>query len=465
VREHEGSARRVLLIGLDCVPPKLAFERYRQAMPNLSRLMRSGCFGPLRSTFPPITVPAWASMLSGWDPGELGLYGFRNRVPGSHELRLASSEDLSRPMLWDRAGAHGKKVSLLFVPPSYPPRPVNGELVSCFLTPDADCPHTYPAELAQELRERFGPYLPDVEDYRSGELQRLLADIFALSAQRFAIAEHVLRTRRSDFTALVDIGPDRFHHAFWSHIDPDDPRHEPGNPYAREGERYYAFLDEQIGRLLAAAGEDSNVLVVSDHGARPLRGGICINEWLIERGYLVLQRYPDRPTPFSELAIDWRRTRAWGEGGYYARIALNLRGRDPEGCVDPNEAAALSEELKRELLRLPGPDGEALAHRVVRPAEVYRELRGSPPDLMVFFDDLGYRALGSVGSRGCYSPVNDTGADGCNHAWDGIFVAAGPDIAARGALSAIACEDVAATLYHLLDVPAPHDHGRDRSRA
>jgi predicted AlkP superfamily phosphohydrolase/phosphomutase len=455
---------RLLLIGLDCVPPQLAFERYRGTMPNLAQLMATGTFGALRSSLPPITLPAWACMLSGWDPGELGLYGFRKRTLGSYELQLADSRDLQRPMVWDRLGERGLRVCVLFVPPSYPPKVVHGELVSCFLTPDADSVHTHPPELAAELRARFGPYRPDVENYRSDELPRLLDDIYALSAQRFAIAEHMLTTRRADFTALVDIGPDRFHHAFWSHIDPDDPRHVPGNAYAREGERYYAFLDRQIGRLLTAAGDDTSVLVVSDHGARPLRGAICVNEWLIAQGYLVLQRYPERITPFAELEVDWSRTRAWGEGGYYARISLNLRGREAQGCVSPDAADTLVQSLCDGLAALPGPDGETLAQRIVRPSAAYRETRGLPPDLMVFFDDLGYRSIGSVGHRSHYSAHNDSGADACNHAWDGIFVLSGAGVEPRGAMSGLRGADVAKTILGLLGVPAPDVDGTDQSK-
>jgi predicted AlkP superfamily phosphohydrolase/phosphomutase len=454
---------RVLMIGLDCVPPQLAFERYRTAMPNLARLMATGTFGALRSSLPPITLPAWACMLSGWDPGELGLYGFRKRMLGSYELQLADSRDLQRPMVWDRLGEHGKRVCVLFVPPSYPPRAVHGELVSCFLTPDADSVHTHPVELADELRARFGPYRPDVENYRSDELPRLLDEIYALSAQRFAIAEHMLTTRRADFTALVDIGPDRFHHAFWSHIDPDDPRHVPGNVYAHEGERYYAFLDRQIGRLLLAAGPDTSVLVASDHGAQALRGAICINEWLIAQGYLVLRSYPERITPFTELDVDWNRTRAWGEGGYYGRISLNIRGREPHGFVQPNAAGALAQSLCDGLAALRGPDGETLAHRIVRPAAVYRQTRGLPPDLMVFFDDLGYRSIGSVGHRSIFSAHNDSGADACNHAWDGIFVLSGSGVQPRGAVSGLRGADVTKTILGLLAVPAADVDGSDQS--
>jgi predicted AlkP superfamily phosphohydrolase/phosphomutase len=452
---------RVLVIGLDCVPPLLAFERYRGAMPNLARLMARGTWGPLRSVTPPITVPAWACMFSGYEPGELGVYGFRNRRRGSYELQLVSSADVTRPMVWDRLRPE-QRACVLFVPPSHPPRAVAGELVSCFLTPDAAAPHTHPASLANELRARFGAYRPDVDDYRSEDRSRILDELYAGAEQRFGIAEYLLRTRAPALTALVEIGPDRFHHAFWAHIDPDHPRHVPGNAFADAGRQYYAFLDRQIGRLLTAAGRDTTVLVVSDHGARPLLGCIHINEWLIERGYLVLERYPERVTPPSQLAIDWRRTRAFGEGGYHARIMLNVEGREPHGALPPSAAGELRERLRRELLALRGPHGEALATRVLSPDEAYREVRGLPPDLSVFFDDLAYRALGSVGHRSIYGELNDAGPDACNHAWDGIFVLSGPGVRARGPLPGLRNADVAVTLLALLQLSADDLRGSDQ---
>ena len=456
---------RLLLIGLDCAAPKLVFDRYRPDLPNLAKLMQAGTWGPLRSTEPPITVPAWASMLSGRDPGELGLYGFRQRVRGSYEMRLASSEDLQTPMVWDTLGAAGRRVCVLFVPPSYPPRSVHGEAVSCFLTPDAAHPHTHPHEVAAELAARFGAYEPDVDEYRTEDLAALRDAVYRQSTQRFGIAEYLLRSRQPDFLALVDIGLDRFHHAFWTHLDADDPRHDPHGPYAGDGLAYYQHLDRCVGRLIAAAPSDTSVMLVSDHGARPLLGGICINEWLIERGYLVLRNKPSRVTPFSKLEVDWGRTRAWGEGGYHARVCLNVIGREPEGCVAPADVVQVRSKLARELAEIPGPRGEQLSHRVVMPELAYRETRGLPPELLVFFDDLNYRAIGSVGHGSIYSRTNDTGPDACNHDWNGVFVFAGPGVPARGAVSGLKIYDVAQTILGSFGLSNPALLGRDWSGA
>jgi predicted AlkP superfamily phosphohydrolase/phosphomutase len=177
-----------MVIGLDCASPALVFDRFRDSMPRVSRLMEEGSWGSLRSCVPPITVPAWACMLSGRDPGQLGLYGLRDRRPGSYELDLVDSGRLRRPLVWDLLGEAGKRVAVLFVPPSYPPFEVAGCLVSCFLTPDARSPHTYPARLQGDLGRRFGPYLPDVENFRQSELGGLPGALERMAVQHFDLA-------------------------------------------------------------------------------------------------------------------------------------------------------------------------------------------------------------------------------------------------------------------------------------
>ncbi len=453
-----------MVIGLDCAAPQMMFDRYVDAMPWLASLMRNGTWGTLASSIPPITVPAWACMVSGRDPGQLGLYGFRDRRPGGYDLTMVDARDVGTPRVWDLLGQAQKRVAVLFVPPSYPPSSVCGEMVSCFLTPGNDRPHTFPERLQQELTERFGPYLVDVEDPAGSDRWKLLAHLRALAEQHFAIAEHIWRTRQPDFLMMVEIGLDRFQHAFWQHIDPEHPDFIENGPYAEACRDYYRCLDAQIGRLVTATDENTAVLVVSDHGARALRGGICINEWLIDQGYLRLNHYPTEATPLESLDVDWSATRAWGEGGYYARVFLNVQGREPLGAVPRQQYLKEREQLARSLQAIVGPQGETLDNKVVSPDEVYGAVRGSPPDLFAFFDDLGWRSIGSVGHGRMYTHSDDRKPDGCNHHWDGIFVMSGAGAPRRGHVNGYRIYDVASTILGLMDVPIPDDLlGIDRS--
>jgi len=457
------SGRRVLVIGLDCAPPALVFDRYRHVMPNVGRLMAEGSYGPLRSTTPPITIPAWTSMLSGHDPGQLGLYGFSRQVAGSYETVLTESGDIGVPRVWEVLQAAGKRVAPLFVPPTYPPSAVDGAMVSCFMTPGADQVHTHPPELGAELSARFGPYIPDVVDFRTDDRARVLSDLTAMTEQHFDIARHVWTTVAPDFMVLVEMGPDRLHHVLWQAIDPSHPGHDPSDPLLSAGEQYYGLLDRQIGALLSEVDDETPVLVVSDHGARALRGGVCINEWLVREGYLVLREQPTAVTALSDCDVDWERTRAWAAGGYCGRVYLNRSGLRPKGHLDDAACTRLADELAEGLRAIETPHSDR-PHRVLQPHECYPQANGVPPDLSVFFGDLDLRAIASIGHGSLTITGNDTGPDGCNHDWDGIFVLSGGGQPARGELSGLSILDVTPTILSLMGVEAPAGlSGVDRS--
>lgn len=456
---------RVLVIGLDCAAPALVFDRYKAVMPNTSRLMEKGMWGKLRSVVPPITVPAWACMTSGRDPGEIGVYGFRDRACGTYELSLVDSAHIQVPRIWDYLETAGRSSCVLFVPPSFPPRSLNhGQMLSCFLTPSAESEWAAPAALKNELHQHFGDYIMDVEGVRGGDKQTLLRDLAAMTTQHFAMARHMWRTRQPDFMMMVEIGPDRLHHALWSAMDPLHPRPIMDATLQQGARDYYAQLDREIGELVALTDDDTTVLVVSDHGARSMQGGVCINEWLIANGWLVLKEMPHAPTPLKPDMVDWSRTRAWGEGGYYARIFLNALGREPLGLIESSALAQTRETLANELRALRGPSGESFDNLVIDPQTFYREAKGTPPDFCVFFDQLAWRSIGSVGHGRVFVDDNDTGEDGCNHDWDGVFVMAGRQTQKSGAIEGLSLYDVTPTVLSLLDVPFPAELlGRDRS--
>ena len=139
--------KRIMVIGLDCLVPDLVFTTWRHDLPVLNELMSNGVYGPLESSIPPITCPAWMCMVTSKDPGQLGVYGFRNRRDYSYTgLSIANSTAITVPTVWDILGHHGKKVLLLGIPQTYPPKPVNGIMVTGCLTPGIESNYTYPSD-------------------------------------------------------------------------------------------------------------------------------------------------------------------------------------------------------------------------------------------------------------------------------------------------------------------------------
>ncbi|MCC6443523.1 MAG: alkaline phosphatase family protein [Armatimonadetes bacterium] len=448
--------RRVCLIGLDCAAPELVFDRWAGDLPNLQSLMRAGIYGSLKSTVPPITVPAWTSMMTGQDPGRLGIYGFRNRADHSYgKLNYASSRMVREPALWDILSARDRRVIVVGEPLTYPPKPVNGLLVTGFLAPDTESEYTYPASLKEEIRQAVGDYMLDVRDFRTDSKEALLSQIYAMTRQRFQLASHLAQKHPWDFFMMIEMGPDRIHHGFWKYFDQTHPKYEPGNPYENAIRDYYRELDSRIGGFLSAIPEDALILVASDHGAKRMEGGICFNEWLIREGYLALKTPPAGVTKIEKADIDWSRTRAWGDGGYYGRLFLNARGREPEGVIDPADYEAVRDEMIARLEALTDEEGQNIGTRVFRPQEIYTECRNIPPDLIVYFGDLTWRSVGSIGHGSIWTRENDTGPDDANHSQHGLFILSdrktGPGLRREGA----EIYDILPSLLTLMGEPVP----------
>jgi predicted AlkP superfamily phosphohydrolase/phosphomutase len=455
--------QKVCLIGLDCAAPELVFDRWADLLPNITQLRRCGVWGKLESTIPPITVPAWMCMMTGKDPGTLGIYGFRNRKDYSYEgLQFASSKLVKELAVWEIAGEEGLKSIALGVPLTYPPKPIHGLMITDFLAPDTRADYTFPSELKNEIRDVVGEYLFDTRQFRTEDKDQLLADIYAMSAQRFQLAEHLISTRPWDLFVMVEMGPDRIHHGFWKYFDPQHPLYQPGNPFENAIRDYYITLDKHVGSLLSRLEPGVRVLIVSDHGAKHMVGGFCLNQWLIQEGYLVLKEPVTEVSKFTPDMVDWTKTRVWGDGGYYGRIFLNVKGREPQGVVEISAMESLKDELQQKIEALPDPEGNLMMNKIFRPDSIYRRSRNVAPDLIAYFGDLHWRSVGSVGHPGCYTETNDTGPDDANHAQHGIFIMADaarfvPDAGEREGLSIY---DVAPTILETLGVPVPEGVGR-----
>lgn len=455
---------RIAIIGLDCAEPSLVFDRYADVMPTVTALRRRGMYGELESVIPAITVPAWSCMLSGRDPGALGIYGFRNRADHRYgALFTANAASIRVPRLWDILTQHGLRSIVLNVPGTYPPSPINGEMVSCFLTPQRDSAYTYPLELKHEI-ERWlsGDAYPfDVAQFRSDDRDRIITDLWSMTQAHFQVARQMAQRSDWDLFALVEIGVDRVHHAFWSYCDPLHRNHVPEHRYQHVIRDYYALIDREIAALIETFDDQTHILIVSDHGAKRMDGAICINEWLLREGYLVL-RQPPAPVSgvvkFEQLDVDWSRTRAWGEGGYYGRLFLNIAGREPEGIVIPEQADALLTEISARLETLGDENGQPIGTRCFRPHDLYPQVNGIPPDLLVYFGDLHWRSVGTVGWGRVHIHENDTGPDDANHAQQGILIYAHPGHDLGGVhQSGMKLLQVAPTVLAMLGLPIPSD--------
>jgi predicted AlkP superfamily phosphohydrolase/phosphomutase len=450
---------RVLVIGLDCAPPELVFDQFRNQLPNLSRLMAEGIYGKLESTIPAITVPAWTGLFASKNPGELGFFGFRNRKPGTyHDMWIATSSAVRVDRVWDIASRAGKQCVVLGVPQTYPPRPLNGLMVTCFLTPSIESQYTYPPELKQEIAAVVGEYILDAEGFRTEDKGALLRQIYDMTAKRFALARHFLQTKPWDLFIMVEMGPDRLHHGFWKYGDPQHRKYEPGNPYENATRDYYIELDREIGELLALVDDDVSVIVCSDHGAKRMDGSFNVNDWLLQTGYLTLSQPVTEPTEVKKAPIDWSRTKAWGLGGYYARVFLNVQGREPEGIIAPAEYERVRDQLVADLQAIPDDTGRVMATRAIKPQDVYTgPYIPEAPDLIVYFDDLYWRAGGMIGNASLYSFDTEIGPDDAVHSQYGLFILRTPGGPSGERVSGLRIYDGAPTILSLLGLPVPAD--------
>jgi predicted AlkP superfamily phosphohydrolase/phosphomutase len=437
---------KICVLGLDGAAPEVIFGDER--LVNLRRLMDLGVYGSLESVVPPDSVPAWMCMSTSQDPGSLGIYGVRNRSDHSYDKpALAGSASIKEFAIWDHLAREGKKSIIIGVPPNYPPREVNGISIGCFLTPDtAKNDFTYPPSLKAQINELVGEYPVDVKEIHSAQRNSLKQEIFDMCGKHWAVVRWLLTDQEWDYFHFVDLGLDRIQHGFWNYFDPRHVRYEPDNPYQDAIPEYYRLLDEQIGSVLEILDEETILLVVSDHGAQRLDGGFALNEWLIREGLLVLHEYPTTLTPFEELKVNWSRTKVWSDGGSYAPVFFNVQGREPQGVVPASQYKSFQDDMKARLENLPCEDGRLLKSKVLKPQEIYRDVRNVAPDLIVQFGDLYWRSVSTVGHTKLHLPEDEYC---CNQSLKGMFILTAPNCPLSGEFEGARLLDLAPTLLDL----------------
>jgi predicted AlkP superfamily phosphohydrolase/phosphomutase len=265
---------------------------------------------------------------------------------------------------------------------------------------------------------------------------------------------------------MVEMGTDRIVHVLWRYTDEKHRHYVPDHPLNNAMRDYYALCDRLMGELIAPyeSDPDTAIAVVSDHGARGMDGGIRINEWLMREGYLVIKERPKELAGIGKLIkagqVDWSRTKVWAEGGYYSRVQINVKGREPEGIVDPADVPALLNELSEKLKAIPDDQGRPMVTHTYTAEQTYKEVKNIPPDLIVIFGDLGWRSIGSITleeNPPLHVFENDTGPDDANHNWHGVFAMAGGGVPAKGELPPFGLMDFAPTVLNYFGTDVPGD--------
>jgi predicted AlkP superfamily phosphohydrolase/phosphomutase len=264
------TARPLIIVGLDGATLDLVLPWVREGrLPTFARILEEGVHGELRSTQPPLTCPAWPVLVTGKNPGKIGVGDFI--VDEGEGTRVVTVDDVLAEPFWDVAGREGCRSVVVNVPVTYPPRIVNGLLFSGMLTPPGQRSCSSPEVYAEVVRE-VGGYATDLDILTLSSLAResSLARFHELMEQRFRAVTYLQQRHPAELLFAVFKDTDVACHRLW---------HQP-----EEILRVYQNVDRYIGALLAA---ESNLFVVSDHGFAEFTKVVRVNQLLHELGVLV----------------------------------------------------------------------------------------------------------------------------------------------------------------------------------
>jgi len=428
---------RAVILGLDGVPHSLVQAFLAEGrLPNLAALLEQGSMKEMRSVVPTVSSVAWTSIATGCNPGKHNIFGFIDRVPLTHEMFIPTSRHVLAKTWIDDFSDQGKRVCSIGVPTTYPPKEVNGVLVSGFLAPSLKGA-TYPPYLAKEL-ERAG-YVIDIDAWQAREdRESFLDELFNAFDRRCETMFRFLGQEPWDLFVSHIMDTDRLHHFMWSYY--EDGHAE----YAPWFHRFYERVDRMLGDLVDRIPKDVALFIMSDHGFCPLKKEVHLNHWLKEAGYLELaSRDPKGLLDLSPV------TRCYSL--LPGRLYLSVKGREHNGTVEPGgEYQALREEIAEGLRGVRDDEtGEPIIERVFMREELFSGgAFETSPDL-VAMPARGYDLKGGFDKDALFerSPVVGT------HTYDDAFMyVRDGELDAERRMQVV---DVLPTVYQKLGLPSP----------
>jgi len=418
---HDSPARRrVMVIGLDGLTLKLLLPLAAAGeLPTFARLLQGGAHGELRSVTNMTTGPTWASFATGCGPARHGILHDFHHQPGSYALRPTGGRDLRAPAFWRLASDAGRAAIVLNVPHSYPARPLRGVLLAGIDAPGERAPgFDTPPGSYRELRRAGIDYMIDCGLASYMQAGRVTAGAAAVEREtegRTRAAEHFMRRHDWDLLVVVYSLPDVWQHYYWAALSAAPDR--AGRERIYDG---YRMIDRHLARLLAYLPADGLAIVCSDHGFGPLCGTRDqVNRWLAGQG-LLRYREDRRRGLLARLAraalaqargrisfrrrqqllaaipalrravetrlrvggIDWTGTQVYAALDHQ-ELWINLRRRQPAGCVAPADYDALCERVAAALLAWRDERGRPYVRAVQRRPYPDPPPGCLPPDLLL----------------------------------------------------------------------------------
>jgi predicted AlkP superfamily phosphohydrolase/phosphomutase len=486
---------RVLCLGMDGADYGLVGELLEHGrLPTLAGIIRDGAYGPLRSTVPAATPTAWSSFLTGLNPARHGIFNFStnaNRAPS----RLESARSRSGVPVWRTLGAAGVRSAFVTVPFTYPAEEMDGIIVSGYGGPPE--PQIVPASAAAAIRARHPGLVTAHHPMRERwweDFDRYARLLVEHVGQIESVCEQCFELEPDLGVLVVDfMSTDFAGHLGYARLDPKHPAHDPANS-GDELVQVYEAVDAACGRLIDAArerfGEEPTVLMMSDHGMKPMYWVFHLNRWLEQHGYLryrarslqrakgtrlrslagvdqriartsglytrVADAIPLIPGTAADRAfadIDFPRTRAYS----FATGGQVYLGESSGASADPALAERIATELEAE--RHP-ETGEQLL-RVLRKPDIYHGPHlDRAPDLIVLsiderihVDSLRRRGTPAMEVHDTLDPENAYGYSG-HHGIDGILGARGPGIRPGSVPEGSGIVQMAATILRLHGIEA-----------
>jgi len=473
------------LIGLDGANFKVIKPMIEKGkLPNFKKILDKGFSSVLKATHPPSTFPGWPTIATGLNPGKHGIYGFFNpekRFPlVSKKISIVEADYINKRLnqagnLWDLIGLK-YKVCLINYPGTYPPKKINGVMVTGLLTSSIGRKKfTFPDKLAKEIETAVPDYEIDVKF--QVDKTKALENVNRAAQKRFKLLNHFLKGR-FDFYCVVFTGLDRIQHYLWGES---------------EVEKHYGLLDQFLGILMEKRKED-NFMIVSDHGFQKNEYYFYINAWLIKNGFLQISSknrlsrnylmrkiglnkknilkllkmshlstllrlipmkfkgvVPENKISIEEVGVDWGNSLAYATYSMENGIYLNLKGREPKGAVNEDDYEKTRDSIIKKL-------EEDFEIKCWRKEEIYSgPYLKHLPDIILDIREQGLRFNSAISDvvkeKVDYQKTEEP--QGFHHP-DGIFLACGPDIRA-GKLSKMDQVDVLPTVLHFLGLEVPEN--------